>query len=169
MSFVIQCECGQQMTVEDQHAGQSAMCVNCRRTIQIPERPAVPGEVVMVRPSPGGVPSPPVPTGPGAAGGGWMKPHRAGLVLTLGILGLVFSCCCCGGIFFGLPALILGINDMNEMKAGRMDPAGYSMTMTGAICGGISLALSLFGSLWTPFLGIRGGIPLNEGGFHWPF
>ncbi len=162
MSFVIQCECGQQMTVEDQHTGQSAMCVNCRRTIQIPERSAVPGEIVMVRPSPGGAPYPPQPTGPGAAGGGWRKPHRAGLVLTLGILGLV--CCCCGGLVFGLPALILGINDMNEMKAGRMDPSGYSMTMTGAICGGISLVMMLLGGLSNAFT----GIPWNEGSFHWP-
>jgi len=88
-------------------------------------------------------------------------------VLTLGILGLV--CCCCGGLLFGLPALILGINDMNEMKAGRMDPAGYSMTMTGAICGGISLAVMLFGGLGNVLTGIGGDIPWNQGGFHWPF
>lgn len=181
MSFVIQCDCGQQMTVEDHHVGQSAMCVNCRRTITIPDSPLVPGQVVPVQSSPTPSPAdartsigapvqapPGAPSGQGFGGGGWMKPHRGGLVLTLGILSLLGCCCCCGGLVFGLPALLMGISDISEMRNGRMDPAGYGMTIAGAICGGLALAATLFGGLGNMFTGFAGRGPWPRSGLRWP-
>ena len=84
-----------------------------------------------------------------------MKPHRGTLILVLGILSLVI----CG--FLGIPAWIMGKNDLAEMQAGQMDPSGRSLTNAGRICGMIAtillivgmvvavlfLALGVFGSL----------------------
>ena len=57
-----------------------------------------------------------------------LRPHRAAVILTLGILGLVF----------GLPApiaWILGNIDVHEINAGRMDPEGEGVTQAGRVCG----------------------------------
>jgi hypothetical protein len=69
-----------------------------------------------------------------------MKPHRGTLVLVLGILSLV-GCT----IFTGIPAWIMGKNDLNEMDAGQMDPSGRSLTNAGKICGIISVVLAALG------------------------
>jgi hypothetical protein len=69
-----------------------------------------------------------------------MKPHRGTLILILGILSL-FLC----GIFTGIPAWIMGNNDLKEMDAGAMDPSGRSVTNAGRICGMISTILVILG------------------------
>ena len=56
------------------------------------------------------------------------KAHRAVLVLVLAILGYVSVC-----FVVSVIALILGLVDLNEMKAGRMDPEGRGMTLIGII------------------------------------
>lgn len=69
-----------------------------------------------------------------------MKPHRATLILVLGILGIVM----CQPL--GIAAWIMGNNDLKEMDAGTMDPGGRSNTNAGKICGIIAtvlMALSL--------------------------
>jgi hypothetical protein len=68
-----------------------------------------------------------------------MKPHRATLILVLGILGLVI----CAPL--GIVAWIMGANDMKEMDAGTMDPAGRSNTQAGKICGIIGTILMVLG------------------------
>ncbi len=68
-----------------------------------------------------------------------MKPHRATLILVLGILGLVF--CQLLGVF----AWTMGSNDLKEMDQGRMDPAGRSNTQAGRICGIIATVLLALG------------------------
>ncbi|MCW5551728.1 MAG: DUF4190 domain-containing protein [Verrucomicrobiae bacterium] len=68
-----------------------------------------------------------------------MKPHRGTLILVLGILSLVI----CG--FLGIPAWIMGKNDLLEMDAGQMDPAGRSLTNAGRICGIIGCVLLVLG------------------------
>jgi len=68
-----------------------------------------------------------------------MKPHRGNLILVLGILGLVI----CG--FLGIPAWIMGKNDLQEMDAGQMDPSGRSLTNAGRICGLIACILLIVG------------------------
>jgi hypothetical protein len=64
-----------------------------------------------------------------------VKPHRGVLILVLGIIGLV-ACQILGPV-----AWILGNADMKEIKAGRMDPEGESMTNIGRILGIVATVL----------------------------
>ena len=64
-------------------------------------------------------------------------PHRGGLVLALGILGLVLC------MFCGIAAWVMGNTDLREMAAGRMDPEGRGLTEAGRIMGIISVVLSI--------------------------
>lgn len=68
-----------------------------------------------------------------------MKPHRATLILVLGILGLVICAPC------GIAAWIMGHSDLKQMDAGQMDPSGRSLTNAGRICGIIATALLILG------------------------
>lgn len=68
-----------------------------------------------------------------------MKPHRGNLILVLGILSLII----CG--FLGIPAWIMGANDLKEMDAGQMDASGRSLTNAGRICGMIACVLLIVG------------------------
>lgn len=52
-------------------------------------------------------------------------PHRGGLILVLSIAGLLI----CG--FLGVVALNMGVNDLKEMREGRRDPAGRTLTRVG--------------------------------------
>ena len=58
-----------------------------------------------------------------------LKPHRGAAVLALGITGIV-PCFICGII-----AWVMARNDLAEMDAGQMDPAGRGLTSAGKICG----------------------------------
>jgi hypothetical protein len=55
--------------------------------------------------------------------------HRGPTILILGILGLVVLPILCP------IAWIMGNADVNEIRAGRMDPEGESMTQAGRVCG----------------------------------
>ncbi len=68
-----------------------------------------------------------------------MKPHRGTLILVLGILGLVL----CGPV--GIAAWVMGSNDLKEIDAGTMDPAGRGTTQAGKICGMIATILLIVG------------------------
>jgi hypothetical protein len=70
-----------------------------------------------------------------------MKPHRGTLILVLGILSLLV----CG--FLGIPAWVMGNNDLKEIDAGAMDPAGRGNTNAGRICGMIGTILLVVGFL----------------------
>ena len=78
---------------------------------------------------------PAFPPGPGGAYGAaaGLKPHRATLVLGLGIVGLL----CCGPL--GIVAYIFGKNDLTEMDAGMMDPSGRGTTNVGKILGLVAI------------------------------
>ena len=80
-----------------------------------------------------------------------MKPHRATLVLVLGILGLILC------QILGVVAWIMGNNDLKAMDQGLMDPEGRSNTQVGRILGIIAtvlLALGLvFMLIWFLFVG----------------
>ncbi len=89
-----------------------------------------------------------------------MKPHRATLILVLGIVSLV----CCGPL--GIAAWIMGNGDLKEMSAGTMDPEGRQQTNAGRICGMIATILMalglLFGIVWFVFLaGSMAPIPVE--------
>ena len=70
---------------------------------------------------------------------GHYAPHRGGVVLTLGILGIVL--CFILGIF----AWVMGSGDLQKMRAGQMDPSGYGTTQAGMICGMIATILAGIG------------------------
>jgi hypothetical protein len=67
------------------------------------------------------------------------EPHRGGLILALGILGLV-AC-----PLFGPFAWAMGNQDLTAMRARRMDPEGEGLTRAGEICGLIGTILLLVG------------------------
>ena len=67
------------------------------------------------------------------------KPHRAGTILTLGIIGLFV----CGPLC--LAAWVMGGNDLREMDAGIMDSSGRSTTSTGHSIGILGTALWIIG------------------------
>ena len=84
-----------------------------------------------------------------------MKPHRATLILVLGILGLVI----CAPL--GIVVWILGNGDLKEMDAGTMDPSGRSTTNAGKICGMIATILMIVGLVVVFFvfgLGLLGAV-----------
>src|SRR5262249_29114936 len=81
-----------------------------------------------------------------------MKPHRGTLILILGILSLV----CCG-LFTGIPAWIMGGGDLKEMRAGRMDPSGETLTKVGWILGIVGTVLSAVGIVIQLILLAAGG------------
>lgn len=70
------------------------------------------------------------------------RPHHGVLILTLGILGLVLSCCPLAGWILGGCAMSLASTDMYEMAARRMDRSGRGMTRAGKILGAIAVLLS---------------------------
>jgi phage FluMu protein Com len=59
-----------------------------------------------------------------------LQPHRGGLILVLGILGLVVNC-----PIFSFMAWAMGAADLREIQAGRMDPTGEGLTRAGHILG----------------------------------
>jgi hypothetical protein len=68
-----------------------------------------------------------------------LKPGRGGLILTFGIIGIVFC------VFFGIAAWVMGKKDVAEMDAGRMDPADRGLTQAGYIIGMVSCILGIIG------------------------
>ena len=61
----------------------------------------------------------------------FQKPHRGVLILVLGIVSIVMGC----GFLTGIPAWVMGNNDLKEMDQGIMDPSGRGMTQGGRIIG----------------------------------
>jgi uncharacterized membrane protein YidH (DUF202 family) len=54
----------------------------------------------------------------------------------------------------GIIAWVMGNNDLREMAAGTMDPAGRGLTQAGKICGMISVILVIVGLfIWLLILG----------------
>lgn len=84
-----------------------------------------------------------------APGGPTVAAHRAPLVLIMGILGFFVGC-----PVFSVIAWVLGSRDLREMRAGRMDRSGESVTLVGMILGMVLSILWLIGAfiLLTIFL-----------------
>ena len=85
--------------------------------------------------------------------------HRK-LALRLGILGIL----CC--VVLGILAWVMGNNDLKDMAAGRMDPAGRDLTQAGKICGIISVilqAIALVGVIiWLILVLLAGGTAVMQ-------
>lgn len=83
---------------------------------------------------------------------GHYAPHRGGTILTLGILGLALC------VVFGIFAWVMGSDDLQKMRAGKMDPAGYGTTQAGMICGMISTLLAAFSLVIVIIMAIAGNL-----------
>ncbi len=152
MANVISCpKCDRQLRVPDDLLGQSVKCPSCGETFtaELPQREP---------PAP-----PPTPSRPSSrprddyeddrpsrrpprrddyddddrpSRRRHLSPHRGDTIQLLGILSFFIA-----GIILGPMAWVMGNNDLKEMDAGRMDPAGRSSTNTGRVCGMISTIL----------------------------
>lgn len=78
-------------------------------------------------------------------------PHRGGLILTFGILGLVLpllvGCFAPLWLGFSIPATLMGRKDLAAINNGVMDPTGRGTTQAGYICGIIGMVIGLLISL----------------------
>jgi ribosomal protein S27E len=160
--------CGQTLRVADEHAGKKARCPACGTIVQIPS----PGDAATLQPEFDKPPADaPVPTpefnpfadlpevnvgrsvspmSPPSSPFFATKPHRGGLILTLGILGIVLSmpglCCpllALGSLPCGISAWIMGASDLAEIRAGRMDFNGRGMTSAGVTLGIVGTVLGV--------------------------
>jgi hypothetical protein len=143
MQIEVTCHgCARRLRVPSEHAGRSAKCPNCESVFTIPAAQEPPlASLVDDHPAPAGGANPyaaPDFTGPIRAAG-YARPHRGGLVLTLGIIGLV----ACG--FVGIAAWIMGAGDLRAMQSGRMDPSGRDLTQVGMILGIVTCVLMALG------------------------
>jgi hypothetical protein len=66
------------------------------------------------------------------------EPHRGSMIMTLGIVSLVFA-----HLILGPIAWIMANHDLEAMRMGKMDPEGESSTRTGRTCGMISTILGI--------------------------
>jgi hypothetical protein len=78
----------------------------------------------------------------GGAPGRFLNPHRGGLILVLGLVGIIMGC-----PVFSLMAWVMGSGDLAEMRAGRMDPSGEGLTQAGKILGMIPSILFILGAV----------------------
>jgi hypothetical protein len=148
--------CGQTLRVADEHAGKKARCPACGTIADVPLPGSVPPAFQPANPfaEQAGKANPfadrpEVPTNPyaspSAAGTPWnaaARPHRGGLVLTFGILGIL----CCMPL--GIVAWVMGASDLAEIRAGRMDPSGEGTTRVGMILGMVSVGIAILSILF---------------------
>lgn len=144
-SFVVRCAvCGAETSVTTDQAGKRGRCGVC-------------GGTFLILPPPGfgplpasGIEPPEIPPFDG-------PPHRAGLILSLGLtamlalaLAVVVTSCCpyvpvdLIGVGVGVVAWIMGRRDLKAMDRGAMDPAGREKTRLGFALGICAAAFGLF-------------------------
>ena len=85
-------------------------------------------------------PAPPAPETPNAP-----PPGPAGKAIAALILGILSLICC--GFFTGIPAIIIGKQEMNAIKQGRSNKEGFTLAQVGFILGIVGSALSCLGAL----------------------
>lgn len=74
------------------------------------------------------------------------RAQRAPLILTLGLLSIVFSCIPLAGWILGAVSMTMGAGDERLMEERLMDRSGRGMTKAGQICGifGVFFATVVF-------------------------
>lgn len=137
----------------DRWVGQGRIAADCElaQSAAGPWEPATSmfPTLVRVAPKPDPAPAfqPPSPFGASlyspAAGSTsqYMQPHRGGLILVLGLVGIVMGC-----PIFSLMAWVMGSGDLREMQVGRMDRSGEGLTQAGMILGMIPSILFIVGA-----------------------
>jgi predicted Zn finger-like uncharacterized protein len=96
------------------------------------------------------------------------EPHRAGLVLTLGITSLVLVGVCWPlspiSAIMGVITWVMGSGDLRKMNAGQMDPEGRGSTQAGYVCGIISACLGLLFTIGcAAYIGLVAMVASNAG------
>ncbi len=81
---------------------------------------------------------------PGEEDDSAVSPHRGSLVLTLGILSLVFAWCPIAGWILSSHAMRIGSHDIEAMRKGTRDRYDNGMTQSGRILGHIGAIVSSF-------------------------
>jgi predicted Zn finger-like uncharacterized protein len=155
MANVIHCpRCDRQLRVPDELIGESVKCPNCDETFTAAAASNGPAAGLSDRPSSRPRDDEPAPSRrpPRRRDDDYdddddrvsrrrrLAPHRGDMIQLLGILSFFIA-----GIILGPMAWVMGNNDLREMDAGRMDPAGRSATSTGRVCGMISTILHIGG------------------------
>jgi predicted Zn finger-like uncharacterized protein len=167
MSEVVNCpKCERKLRVPDELIGKKVKCPTCSETFTATvapggEAPAAPPSEPPPRPRPPREddiqaedrPSKRSPrredddlefedkprSRPRRRASGDYAPHRGTMILVFGILAIVGIC----SIVFGPIAWIMGNSDLKEIRAGRMDPEGESMTNIGRILGMVATILNV--------------------------
>lgn len=78
------------------------------------------------------------------------------------ILGILSFCCC--GILAGIPAIVIGWLENNNIKAGKSSEKGKWMALVGLILGIISIGLSC---LWIGWYFFYGGMAIMSAFHPW--
>ena len=143
MSIDFTCSgCFKVLRVPDEHLGKQARCPQCQ-TLNLIQSNIDPAG--MSSPTSGTEPmnqfavvdkrpleeNPYQASNAALAGHRYQMPHRGGLILTLGILGLVCNLMCIPGIM----AWVMGRSDLAKIRAGMMDRDGEGLTQAGMIMG----------------------------------
>jgi predicted Zn finger-like uncharacterized protein len=169
MSNVISCpKCDRQLRVPDDLLGQSVKCPGCSETFtaEAPKTEPPPSS----RPRDDDPPSRRPPPRREDEEDDYRRPtrsrnlapHRGDTIQLLGILSFFIA-----GPILGPMAWIMGNNDLKEMDAGRMDPAGRGSTSTGRMCGMIATILCLVGfGMGILLFGCLCCMPMIAGGGH---
>jgi prepilin-type processing-associated H-X9-DG protein len=131
VAITISCECGTEFQTSDDNAGRRARCPDCGRDLIIPppgtpaEKPMAPHGAMEIAP----------------AG----EERTSGKAITSLVLGICSFFCC---LFTGLPAVIVGILGLNDIRASHGRVKGEGMAITGMVLG----ILGCFASLILPAL-----------------
>jgi hypothetical protein len=141
------CPCGKLLQARPEHAGQRTRCPRCERELDIPRpdtafRPAAPaeaGDERIARALPPHYPEDdeeevedrPRRKQPGTSG-------KAVASMILGVLGIV-PC----SVFAGIPALVLGLLGLSEVRASGGRLRGRGLAITGVVLGSLSLVLGI--------------------------
>lgn len=121
--------CGAQLEIPEQHAGQTVECGGCGARFQCPAQDAPP-----VAPEP-------------AAGA---QAKKAGAGMALASLLLAILAFACFGAIAAIPAVILGHVTLSRIKRGVLPPTQKGMAMAGLALGYANIALTvlvLFGAI----------------------
>ncbi len=113
--------CGKLLKTGAENVGRQASCPSCGDPIRVPTSPETASDFTSVRP----------------VESRRARPHRGGLILAFGILAWM-TC-----FLFGVAAWAMGVEDLQAMRAGEMDPTGEGLTRAGMILGAVSVVLAL--------------------------
>lgn len=152
-------ECNKTIETPDDSAGKQCRCPDCGQVMQIPD-PEIPiGQPFGDSPKPSpyspnpyatpGAPDTSMPAHPPMESN-YRTSDRSGLVLTLGIISIVVSLMSCGccllffpvGLGLGIPAWVMGKNDLKQIGQGLRSPSQKSALQAGMICGIVGFSLA---------------------------